>query len=67
MSRANRCIAIAVSPNGAWGTGDDLAYIGADHAALANCTYYGGTNCVVKVDPCSDDQAAPQGYTAYQP
>jgi hypothetical protein len=56
ISAANSCIALAVGQNFVVGLGHQLDYISADHEALSNCNYRGGTNCVVSADPCSDDQ-----------
>jgi hypothetical protein len=55
ISRPNMCIALAVSQNWAWATGQADNYIGADHVAFANCTANGGTNCIITADPCYND------------
>jgi hypothetical protein len=56
MTGANSCIAFAVSENWKVGFGRGLDYITADHTAISNCNYNGGTNCKVTADPCSDDK-----------
>jgi hypothetical protein len=59
ISAANSCVALAVGQNFVVGLGHQVDYISADHEALADCNYKGGTNCVVSADPCADDQPLP--------
>lgn len=68
ISRANKCISLAISMNFAWGTGEDfLSPIGSDHLALSRCTAAGGTNCVVTAHPCQDDGPIDNQYTSLAP
>ena len=60
-----QCVAFAVSPkNGAYGLGTADNYLGADKVAISRCGGYGGVNCVVTADPCSDDGPVNQQYTS---
>jgi hypothetical protein len=55
MSRANTCLAIATSADGAFGfdKGDDRAGVAA--GAMAQCRSHNGKSCVVQVTPCASD------------
>jgi hypothetical protein len=68
ISRANKCISLAISMNFAWGTGEDsLSSIGSDNLAVSRCTAAGGTKCFVTAHPCQDDGPVDRQYTSLAP